>query len=131
MVLTLGRGIVFCQIYEYGKDLYVGWNAHLNLGQWVEAAVGQGIDKSTGELTQFKTVTNAVQRPNEYDVTDLSCLIEWTHAQLTKLLKQMMAERQIDQEIDFKILRGERQQLTAGAVSDKGGGIFSRFKRAA
>jgi hypothetical protein len=38
--------------------------------------------------------------------------MEWTHAQLTNLAKRLLEELKIDQEIDFNILRGERQGLT-------------------
>ena len=39
----------------------------------------------------------------------MNCLTEWTHAQVVMLMKQLMKELQIDQEIDFKIVRGERK----------------------
>jgi hypothetical protein len=49
--------------------------------------------------------------PNEYDVTDTNCLIERIHSAVTKVLKRLLAERKIDQEIDFQIIRGERQTI--------------------
>lgn len=112
IVLTLRRGMVFCQIYQYDRELYLGWDAHLNSGQWVEETVATGIDKETGMLTKVNTVHPGWQRLSEYDITDLNCLIEWTHSKLTQLVKRLMEERKIDQEIDFKILRGARQNLT-------------------
>ena len=44
-VVTVGRGIVFCQVYGYGEDVYIGWDGHLNRGQWVEEVVASGIHK--------------------------------------------------------------------------------------
>jgi hypothetical protein len=114
-VLTAGRGIVFCQVYRYGADLYVGWVGHLNLGQWVEQTVRTGIDKKTGNPVTIRRVIPGWQTNSDYDVTDLSCLTEWTHAQITKVLKQLIAEKHIDQEIDFKIQRAERP---AGGTAD-------------
>jgi hypothetical protein len=45
------------------------------------------------------------------DLIDLNSLTEWAHARIVQVLKQVMAERKLDQEIDFKIVRGERQSL--------------------
>jgi len=43
-----------------------------------------------------------------------------------------MAERKIEQEVDFKILRGERQRLTdAQGGGERPAGIRRRFHRAA
>jgi hypothetical protein len=111
IVLSQGRAIVFVQVYRYGKDLYVGWDGHLNRGQWVEKTIAKGIDRATGKLAAISCVVPGTQPLTEYDVIDLSCLMEWCHAQLTKLAKQLLEELKIDQEIDFTILRGERQGL--------------------
>ncbi len=112
IVLQFNRGIVFCQIYQYDHDLYVGWDGHLNLGVWVEKKVATGVDRLSGKLVQVNTVESGVERVTEYDITDLSCLMERTHAKLTRLVKELMEERKIEQEVDFRILRGERQDLT-------------------
>ena len=39
IVLTAGRGVIYCQIYEFGTDLYIGWQSFLNRGKWVESSV--------------------------------------------------------------------------------------------
>jgi hypothetical protein len=108
IVLRHGRGVVFCQIYGYGSDLYVGWDAHLNIGTWREKQVSSGIDRDTKQRVTLMAVEPATQPTGEYDLVDLNCLLEWTHAQLAKVLKQYVKERQIDQEIDFTIIRGDR-----------------------
>lgn len=98
----------------------MGWDAHLNHGQWVEKTVGTGIHKESGDLTQVNTVGSGWQRLTEYDVTDANCLIEWTHTKLVQLVKRLMEERKIDQEIDFTILRGGRQDLTKPEQTGEG-----------
>jgi hypothetical protein len=108
IVMTLRRAWLFCQIYEYQDELYVGWDAHLNSGQWVEATVATGVDKHTGSLIRVNTVQRGEQSLTEYDVVDLNCLAEWTHARIVKLVQRLMSEQKIDQEIDFKIIRGDR-----------------------
>jgi hypothetical protein len=112
IVLRHGRGLVFCQIYGYGSDLYVGWDAHLNVGTWTEKRVASGIDRGTGERVALMAVEPATQPAGEYDLVDLNCLLEWTHAQIAKVLKQYVKEREIDQEIDFTIIRGNRKDAT-------------------
>jgi hypothetical protein len=112
IVLTFRRAILFCHIYKYDQELYVGWDAHLNSGQWIEKTLSTGVHKETTELTQVNTVESSRQLLTEYDVTDVNCLIEWAHAKLVQLVKRLMEEREIDQEIDFQILRGDRQDLT-------------------
>ena len=112
IAIVFRRTIAFCHIYQYDRELYVGWEAHLNAGQWVEKTVVTGIEKATGVPTQVNTVVPGYQRLTEYDITDADCLLEWTHAKLVELVRGLMEERKIEQEIDFTILRGQRQGLT-------------------
>jgi hypothetical protein len=120
IVLRHGRGLVFCQIYGYGSDLYVGWDAHLNVGTWREKRVAAGVDRDTGERVELMGVEPASQPAGEYDLVDLNCLLEWTHAQVAKVLKQYVREREIDQEIDFTIIRGDRKDATRAERDAKG-----------
>ncbi len=105
------------------------------MGQWVEKTLAQGLDRESSQLVKVNTVEPGTQQVTEYDITDLSCVMEWTHAKLTKFVKDLMEERKIDQEIDFKILRGERQKLSApsesgGSQGKKvGGGLLGRLRR--
>jgi hypothetical protein len=110
-VLTAKRGVMYCQIYEFGSDLYVGWQSFLNRGTWIEQTIAHGVDRQTVKRIEVKTVMPGTKPLSEYDLMDLNCLTEWTHAQIMRLTRQIMAELQIDQEIDFKIVRGDRGQL--------------------
>jgi hypothetical protein len=131
-VLTAGRGIVFCQIYRHGRDLYVGWDGHLNRGQWVEETVASGIDAGTGQPVSVTRVVPGTQPTSEYDLIDLSCLMESIHAQIVRLLKDLIEERKIDQEIDFKIQRAERREVVASgaAAVEAGAGLATRMRKA-
>lgn len=115
VVVTFRRGIGFIHIYSYGKDLYVGWDAHLNAGTWKEKQVADGLEPQTGEYCRVNTIESDWHVPNEYDITDTNCLIEWIHAAVTNVTERILAEYKIDQEIDFQILRGERK----GVVGSK------------
>ena len=132
LVVTFRRAITFIHIYPDGNDLYVGWDAHVNGGTWIERRVGIGRDPATGAACQLNTIVAGWQTPNEYDVIDGSTLIERVHAAVTQIIKRIMAERQIDQDIDFKILRERREGIAghaevAAAASTRSGLI--RFRR--
>lgn len=131
IVLRHGRGLVFCQIYGYGSDLYVGWDAHMNVGTWSEKRIATGIDRESGARVELRGVQPTTQATGEYDLADLNCLLEWTHAQVTKVLKQYVKEREIDQEIDFTIIRGDRKDAARGEQKEKPGLARRMFKRTA
>jgi hypothetical protein len=130
LVMTLRRGWVFCHIYEYRDELYVGWDAHLNSAQWVETTVATGVDKQSRKLIRVNSVQRGVQSLTEYDVVDLNCLAEWTHARLVQLVQRLMSEKKIDQEIDFQIIRGHRpntgQTVTASDQVRRAAGQLGR-----
>lgn len=137
IVVTFRRGIGFIHIYSYGKDLYVGWDAHVNAGTWKEKQVADGLEPQTGEYCRVNTIESDWHVPNEYDITDTNCLIEWIHAAVTNVTGRILAEYKIDQEIDFKILRGERKGVvgTKNPEDNKAqplvAYLMSRFKREA
>ncbi len=130
-VLSLGRALCFCHVYRYGNDLYVGWDGHVNYGQWVEQRIASGWSKTAQRLTEIKTVVRGFQQVSEYDLTDLNCLMEWTHSKLVEQVKQLLEERKIDAEIDFRINRGDRQGLTERQAegSEDGASMSQRLRR--
>jgi hypothetical protein len=97
--------MAFVQVDGYGQDMHVGWDGHINLGTWAEVTVAMGTHKATGEPVELRTFATGVHTANEYDYTDAAFLIEWVHAKVTQLVKRKMKEHQIDQEIDFRIVR--------------------------
>lgn len=111
IVLTAQRTVIYCQVYHFGEDLYLGWQSFINQGRWSEKVDGHGIDRATGRRVQMRSVLPSAEGLCEYDLFDANCLTEWTHAQVVILTKQMMKELQIDQEIDFKIVRGDRSGI--------------------
>jgi hypothetical protein len=128
IVLSEGRAIMFCHIYAYADDLLIGWDAHLNVGQWTEKKLAEGIHRASGKTVVLNTVVPASARLNEYDLIDLNGLIDWAHTNLVRIVKALMSEHRLDEEIDFKIIRGERQTLL-GARSEQSS-KKSRFRRA-
>ena len=112
IVVGLRRALLFLHIYEYGTDLYIGWDAHINFGYWDEKIIASGELRETGNLTNLISVEASWKQPNEYDITDANFLIEWVHSVITRVVKSVVKEYQIDQEIDFSILREQRQEIS-------------------
>jgi hypothetical protein len=129
LVARFRRGIAFIQIYEYGQDLFVGWDAHINAGTWVEKEVAKGYKQ--GQMVSLRTVVAGSQAFTEYDLFDTNCLVEWVHGAVLKVIKRTMAHRKIDQEIDFKIIRGDRNVIadTTQQASGARGKIRQMFHR--
>jgi hypothetical protein len=126
IVLRYGRAIVFVQVYRYGADLFAGWDAQLNMGIWMEKQLASGVERQSGKRVDLMTVMHGSQVNTEYDLIDLNCVAEWTHAQITQVLKQYMKEKKIDQEIDFKIIRGERSGIGDKPEGEKKRRLFKR-----
>lgn len=107
-VFRIGRAMVFIKIYGYGDDLYIGWDAHVNAGSWGEQNIGSGFAFGSGLPVDAYEIVAQWHQPNEYDISDANFALETVHATLVKLTKRLVKERDIDQEIDFTIVRESR-----------------------
>lgn len=112
LVVSLRRATAFIHIYPYGEDLYVGWDAHVNSGSWKENLVGSGFSLKEKLPVQLYSVIPTWHQPNEYDIFDASFISESVHATLTQSVKGLVKEHNIDQEIDFSIVRESRRSVT-------------------
>jgi len=129
MVVGLRRAIAFVHIYEYGDDLYVGWDAHVNCGAWSEDKVASGFSTIDGLPLQLYSVKPAWYGPNEYDIYDANFIIESVHAALTKIVRKLLKEFKIDQEIDFSIVRESRKDVMSTEDPNASASKKKRFKR--
>ncbi len=128
LALTLRRAIVFVRIDRYGRDLFVGWDAHVNLLSWKDRALHKGYRDGDGLKVELVGIETQYHQINEYDITDANFLLEATHAHLSSLVKDLLREREIDQEVDFSIVRESRQKLMEAPPS-AGNGSRRRFFR--
>jgi hypothetical protein len=131
------RAVAFVHIYGYGNDLYVGWDAHLNGGTWIEKSIGKYKELTSGKVANAYKIEPAWQSPGEYDITDANFLLETVHSVVKKVIKRAMADHKIDQEIDFSIVREARKDIAGSArpgsagVGSKKENKKSRFQRVA
>ena len=105
LVCIFNRAYVIVHIYSYGENLYIGWDANLNYARWEEYKVGEACF-GTG-LYSTQPIWEEV---NEYDLNDTNFLLETVHSFLRQIIKQVMQEKKIDQEIDFNIVRESRKE---------------------
>jgi len=109
LVCIFNRSYVFINIYDYGKDLYIGWNANLNYGTWEEYKVTEGYTNGYLKNIDLFSVQVGWKEVNEYDLSDANFLLETVHSNITQIVKRIIKEREIDQEIDFSIVRESRK----------------------
>lgn len=116
MVVRHRRAIGYVHIVPYGDVLYVGWESHLNVAAWAERKLAVGVDRVTGLDVVANQVVAGTHRLNEYDLSDANFLAEWIHEAVKREVKLRMAERKIDQELDFTVQRESRKDaLTESA----------------
>jgi hypothetical protein len=109
LVLGKDQGIVHVHIYQFGNDIFVGWHAFLNWAQWGETKpVAMKIRE--GQEIEFRDLRPSIYIPNQFDLIDLSSLSEFVHRRIEREIKAMLKEKAIDQEIDFKVIRGDRDR---------------------
>jgi len=107
LVVSKGQALVQVHVYRFNNDLFVGWHAYLNWAQWGETApVSRKIQKS--RTVEFRELRQGYYIPNQLDLIDLSSLSELVHRRIERELKAILKEKEIDQEIDFSIIRGDR-----------------------
>lgn len=106
-VVSIGQGVAHVHVYQFGDDVFVGWDSYLNWAQWGETgAVTSRV--SAGRITEYRALKEKLYVPNQFDLIDLNSLSEVAHRVITDELKALMKEHKIDQEIDFQIIRGDR-----------------------
>ncbi len=121
LVISKGQGLVHLHIYPFGDDMFVGWQACLNWARWAETApvatrVADGLE------TQFVEIRPGGYIPNQFDLIDLNSLSEFVHRRLERELKAILKEKAIDQEIDFQIIRGDRDRALDKSRHGEGAG---------
>ena len=107
LVVAKDQSMVHVHLHPFGNDLFVGWHAYLNWAGWGETKalthrVEAGVD------TEFRDLRPSLYVPNQFDLIDLNGLSDLVHRHLERAIKQALKERNIDQEIDFEIVRGDR-----------------------
>jgi len=118
IVVSKGQGVAHIHVYDFGKDLFVGWDSYANWAQWQETPAISA-RRDAGVITEYRSLEPGVYIPNQFDLIDLNSLAELVHRDITRLVKAAMEEHKIDQEIDFSIIRGDRDRVLDSANFDR------------
>ncbi len=131
-VLAQHQAYVYVHLHRFGDDMFVGWQAFLNFAQWAETVPVSSKIEGRRQI-EFRELRRAYYQPTHIDIVELNALSERVHRKLERELKTILREKQIDQEIDFKVIRGDRESALAKSEQDdqkpgrKGGLRFVGF----
>ncbi|MEX0955042.1 MAG: hypothetical protein WDZ83_07515 [Rhizobiaceae bacterium] len=107
IVVSKEQSVAHIHIYRFGGDLFIGWDSYLNWARWVET--GAISARREGRVrVEYRGLQTGIYIPNQFDLIDLNSLAEVVHRSVTTIIKAAMDEHKIDQEIDFTIIRGDR-----------------------
>jgi len=109
LVVSKGQALVHVHMYSFGQDMFIGWDSFLNWAQWSETKPVSTRIEGRNEI-EFRELRTGVYIPNQLDLIDLQSLSELVHRRIEREIKAILKEKAIDQEIDFKIIRGDRDR---------------------
>lgn len=109
VVAIKGQSVVHIHIYRFADDIFIGWDAFLNWAKWDETLpVSRKVNNQ--EETEYRELTVGFYVPNQFDLIDLDGLSELVHRRLEREVKAIVKEKALDLEIDFTIIRGDRDR---------------------
>lgn len=107
IVVSKEQSTAHIHLYQFGGDLFVGWDSYVNWACWKET--GPISSRREGsKVVEYRSLTSDIYLPNQFDLIDVDSLTEVVHRHVTIVVKAAMEEHKIDQEIDFTIVRGDR-----------------------
>ena len=121
LTLTKGQAVVHVHIYPVADQAFVGWDGFLNWACWAETkAVSTTVRE--GRHVEFRNVAIGPYVPTEFDLVEFNVLSELVHGQIVAELRTFLKEKEIEADLDFTIIRGDREHaLTAGKGKGAGG----------
>jgi hypothetical protein len=107
MVLSKGQATLHIHVYPFTDDAFVGWDSHLNWRRWAE---GDVVSRTVHDKrrVEYKALDVGVHVPTEFDLIEADVLAETTHSRIVDAIKVFLREREIEADLDFKIIRGDR-----------------------
>jgi uncharacterized membrane protein YccF (DUF307 family)/uncharacterized membrane protein HdeD (DUF308 family) len=108
VVVSHGQGQVHVHIQALGDNLFVGWQALLNWAQWTETSPVTTVGFGRRSIA-FRELKPSWYYPNEFDLIDLNSMSGVVHSVIEREAKALLTEHTIDHEIDFEVIRGDRE----------------------
>jgi hypothetical protein len=107
LVLTMGQATLHVHVQRFGRDAFVGWDSHLNWRRWAEGDV-ESRTVADGSSVEYRTLKVGIHVPTEFDLMEANVLSETTHLRIVNEIKSFLKEREIEADLDFRIIRGDR-----------------------
>lgn len=118
LVLTRGQTTLHVHIYPFATDAFVGWESYLNWNCWAETNPVSTTIKD-GKKLNYRSLTVGGYIPTDFDLIEADVLAETTHRIIVDEIKSFLKEKEIEAELDFKIIRGDRTNALKEGKDDK------------
>lgn len=118
-VLTKGQANTHVHIYPFGRDAFVGWDGYLNYAKWQET-LPVSVNVKGGTKVEYRSLVTGIHIPSEFDLMELNVLTELVHRSLVREIKMFLKERKIEADLDFQIIRGDRERALSAADETTG-----------
>jgi hypothetical protein len=118
LVLSKGQATLHIHVYPFAKHAFVGWDSNLNWYKWAE---GDLVSRTVRDKrrVQYETLKVDVHEPTQFDLIEADVLAETAHARIVDEIKVFLKEREVEAELDFTIIRGDRSKaLQEGKVKE-------------
>jgi hypothetical protein len=107
LVLTRGQTTLHVHVYPFATDAFVGWESYLNWNCWAETEPVSTTIKD-GKKLNYRSLKVGGYIPTDFDLIEADVLAETTHRVIVDEIKSFLKEKEIEAELDFKIIRGDR-----------------------
>lgn len=107
LVLSKGQATLHVHVYAFEGNAFVGWDSHLNWNRWAEGDT-TSVRVSGSRAVEYKGLCVGVHLPTDFDLIECDVLTETTHQRIADEIKTFLKEREIEADLDFKIIRGDR-----------------------
>jgi len=119
LVITKGQGNVHVHTQPFGRDAFVGWDSYLNWARWGETEPISKVVRD-GNRILYRSLVAGAHIPSKFDLMELGALAETTHRIIVREIKAFLKEKEIEADLDFQIVRGDRSRaLTEGKDETK------------
>ena len=128
LTFTKGQAVVHVHIYPFASDAFVGWDGFLNWAKWSETTPVSRTVKGNN-VVEHRSLTTAFHVPSEFDLVEFNALSELIHRRIVLELKAYLKEKEIEADLDFAIIRGDRgRALSEGNSSERTSALRRRAK---
>jgi hypothetical protein len=128
LVLGKGQATLHVHVYPFANDAFVGWDSHLNWHRWAEGGVISSTVQDKRSV-EYKALQVGVHLPTEFDLIEADVLTETVHRRIVEEIKAFLKEREIEADLDFKIIRGDRSRALEEGKQDDTPAPPSRLKK--